>query len=1008
MALRVRAKGPGSVPQGVLRFRRGADGEIAVRWLLRGAAAPLCHEREVEMDESTTRARHPDSMRQAFLWALLPTLVLVLIAPAVGAAAVATNITPSALPSCPGPCGAGVTIVTAPPTGGTVTTITGGARPGNGPNLFHSFGRFDVGTGDIANFFNDTGLPTSNILSRVTGGNPSQIYGTIQTTDFPGANLFLMNPAGVLFGATAVLDLGAVTGSAVRQPGSFYATTADYLNLGDENGTSPFYADPAQASVLSVAPVVAFGFLGPNAASIAIQGGNLEVSEGQTLSFIGGPGVFTPDTGVTVPSGVTMTAGRLSAPNGLIYMETVTAAGEIPLPTLSGNPLGSPVSFPGSENAVIYIQSGELVMKGASLLTATTGPTSGEPIGIDVEVAGQFTMQNGSTLSSSTTGEGQAGAINVSASTLAMDASSITTETSGDGNAGHITANVGTLSLDIGAAINSNNFSVGSGQGGNVTIQGLQGAGSAADSVTLTNSASITTQTFGSGRGGEILITSRAVQLDTGAGINSFTFNDFEAGAGGNISLNISTLSLMGSAMIQSISGTNSPGFGKGGNVTIQGLPGAAAGAAKLVGLSGGSSLSTQTFGSGDGGLMTITSESVAMDGGATINASTFGTGRGGDIMLSVQQASLSGSSTITSSTVVFGSAAAAGGTITVQGLPEPGKLVTKADSLSLSQGSHINSEAFGEGRLGDIVVRAKTVNLTGEAAIQAGSPRDPGTAGSVTIDADSVGISSGSRISSQAFADDAGQVDIKANQLTLDNGSIETSTHGIGRAGNVVLDVVGNISLSNGARINSSSLLTDPGAGDAGTITTTGNTVSLASGSSITSSTVGPGNAGQVIVTTPALSLDNATITTSTSGTGNAGSITANVGTLGLANAAEISSSSTGTASGAAGSIIILQGLASPAETVTLTDSAILTQAEGTGAGGSIAIDATTLTLNNATISAAVTDVPVGGDPTSGIGNIALIAPTFQMTGGSISAATTGSRNAGEHCAPGDDVQCR
>jgi filamentous hemagglutinin family protein len=108
---------------------------------------------------------------------------------------VATNITPSALPACPAPCGAGVTGVTPlPPGQGGTITITGGARPGDGPNLFHSFGQFNVGPGDIANFLNETHLPTSNILSRVTGGTQSQIYVTIQTTDFPGANLFLMNP----------------------------------------------------------------------------------------------------------------------------------------------------------------------------------------------------------------------------------------------------------------------------------------------------------------------------------------------------------------------------------------------------------------------------------------------------------------------------------------------------------------------------------------------------------------------------------------------------------------------------------------------------------------------------------------------------------------------------------------------------------------------------------------------------------------------------------------------
>ena len=113
------------------------------------------------MDESTTRSRHPDSLGQAFLWALLPTLVLFLIAPTVGDAQVpvTTNITSTILAqtsrhhrhAC-----------------WELYNITGGTRPGDGPNLFHSFGDFSVGSGDIANFLNDTNLQTSNILGRVT------------------------------------------------------------------------------------------------------------------------------------------------------------------------------------------------------------------------------------------------------------------------------------------------------------------------------------------------------------------------------------------------------------------------------------------------------------------------------------------------------------------------------------------------------------------------------------------------------------------------------------------------------------------------------------------------------------------------------------------------------------------------------------------------------------------------------------------------------------------------
>ncbi len=69
--------------------------------------------------------------------------------------------------------------------GGAVQhNITGGTRPGGGPNLFHSFGEFGVPTNNIANFLNDAALPTANILSRVTGGNPSNILGTIQDGRF--------------------------------------------------------------------------------------------------------------------------------------------------------------------------------------------------------------------------------------------------------------------------------------------------------------------------------------------------------------------------------------------------------------------------------------------------------------------------------------------------------------------------------------------------------------------------------------------------------------------------------------------------------------------------------------------------------------------------------------------------------------------------------------------------------------------------------------------------------
>src|SRR6187551_440319 len=124
------------------------------------------------------------------------------------------------------------------PSGQTQYNITGGTRPGGGTNLFHSFGDFNVPTNNIANFLNNAGLPTTNILGRVTGGNPSVIYGLIQTNGpggFGNANLFLMNPAGFLFGPNATLNVG----------GMVAFTSADYLRLEGIGGNGIFHVDSA-------------------------------------------------------------------------------------------------------------------------------------------------------------------------------------------------------------------------------------------------------------------------------------------------------------------------------------------------------------------------------------------------------------------------------------------------------------------------------------------------------------------------------------------------------------------------------------------------------------------------------------------------------------------------------------------------------------------------------------------------------------------------------------------
>ena len=147
-----------------------------------------------------------------------------------------------------------------------------GVRPGGaaGTNLLHSFERFDVGGGDTALFTANPLLTTRNVIARVNGGeSPSLIFGTL-ASDIDGADLYLLNPNGILFGRDATLDL----------KGSFFASSADTLRLFDDTGAS-FEAFSNEAPLLSATPQE-FGFLG-DPATIEVRGSQLAVAPGEAM-----------------------------------------------------------------------------------------------------------------------------------------------------------------------------------------------------------------------------------------------------------------------------------------------------------------------------------------------------------------------------------------------------------------------------------------------------------------------------------------------------------------------------------------------------------------------------------------------------------------------------------------------------------------------------------------------------------------------------------------------------
>ncbi|PSN12354.1 filamentous hemagglutinin, partial [filamentous cyanobacterium CCP5] len=200
-------------------------------------------------------------------------------------------------------------------TSGNQTDIQGGTLSGDGANLFHSFQQFGLSQEQIANFLASPDI--RNILGRIVGGDPSVIDGTVRITG-GNSNLYLMNPAGVIFGANARLDV----------PAAFTATTANGISFGEDlwfsaSGENPYTAlqgDPT-----------GFAFTSEQPGSIA-NAGDLAVAEGQSLTLTGGTVVNTGT--LTAPGGlVTVLAVpgqhrvRVSQPGVLLELEIEPIAG---------------------------------------------------------------------------------------------------------------------------------------------------------------------------------------------------------------------------------------------------------------------------------------------------------------------------------------------------------------------------------------------------------------------------------------------------------------------------------------------------------------------------------------------------------------------------------------------------------------------------------------------------------------------------------------------------------
>jgi filamentous hemagglutinin family protein len=458
--------------------------------------------------------------------------------------------------------------------------IDGGAK--RGANLFHSFEQFNIGENGGAYFSNPDGI--TNIISRVTGSSTSNINGTLGVLG--SANLFFINPNGIIFGANARLDIG----------GSFIGSTASSLRFGD--GIEFSTKNSQSASLLTISVPTGLQYEA-NPQDIRVQG----ISG--YLSSLRGLGLRVPSskTLALVGGNLIIEGAFLNAPNGQIELGSIAGTSRVNLnPTDQSWTLNyqdvenfgnirisrsfvdvaigeNIITDMSNSNTAINIRSAQLDIVGASVVRAGTLTTANGPdIKIDVQ---RLIMGEGATVSARTFGVGEAGNLNVNASELVKLSGSsagglfittLTTDTHGEGKAGSLTINTEKLVVEDGAQIGAETR--GSGNGGNLTVNAaqveLRGVNNAnGDGFPIPSFLSASARNA-TASGGDLTINTKTLLVQDGAQVGTGTFGK---GDGGNLTINAETVEVSGVGNDGPSSGlftqANSQATGKAGNLSI-------------------------------------------------------------------------------------------------------------------------------------------------------------------------------------------------------------------------------------------------------------------------------------------------------------------------------------------------------------------------------------------------------------------------------------------------------
>jgi large exoprotein involved in heme utilization and adhesion len=684
------------------------------------------------------------------------------------------------------------------------------------------------------------------------GANPGSIVNQsiVGLAVQPGRTLGLVGgevalEGGILFTSDGQIELGSVAGnSRVRLTPNITGYTLGY------EGVENFQDIRLTQKALVLADANVGG------GSIQVQGRNVTLTDGSaiatTTSGDGKGGNLIVNASDSVQVIGTSADGQSVSILGALAGSTATGeAGDVRITTPSllvrdgaGIFTGTSGASKGGNVIVNASDSVQLIGTSAKSTSSLSSNTSGTGDAGQVRISTrQLLLKDGAFVSASTLGAGNGGSVIIDASdsvqligtsTDGQVISGLTAITSGTGNAGNVTITTPTLLVRDGASISTSSASEATGKGGNVTInasEGVQviGTGTLAKGPV---SSSLDAGTQGTGDGGELRINTRQLLLKDGASISA---NTLGAGKGGSLIINASdSMQLVGGDLSAITSGT-----GDGGEMRIT--------TGQLL-LKDGASISASTLGAGKGGSLIINaSDSMQLVGG-DLSAFTSGTGDGGEMRITTGQLLLKDGASILVNTL---------------GAGKGGSLVVNASDWVQLVGGSLYAFTSGTGDGGEIRITTGQLLLKDGASILVNT-FGAGKGGSVTIDASDwvqvIGRSTDDSSSSQLSAitsgtGDGGEIRITTGQLLVRDGAgIFAATTGAGNGGNLTVNASESVQVigeSADGRFNSklTAQASPNSTGDAGNLTITTSELLIRDGAQVDASTFGAGKGGSLIV---------------------------------------------------------------------------------------------------------------------------------------------------------------